>query len=229
VVNASAGASASASSANKLTLLKAVTGTDSSLDVVNQGSQIKAGGNLKLDAGKQLDVTGSGIAAGGNVDLKADSQHFNAAQDVHQTSSSSNTTTRFVSGCLHRCQCHRQGDGRNRCSAMIGAGYYVNNSGSSSLKGSTTAVVSQLSAGGDMSRTASKDIVDTGTAISAGGNFRQTANTITSNAASDTSYGSSSQQNSEGRVGMYAGARPRLRSAAGQRPMHRWWQHQCQA
>ncbi|WP_374556272.1 hemagglutinin repeat-containing protein, partial [Aquitalea pelogenes] len=207
VVNASAGASASASSNNKLTLLKAVTGTDSSLDVVNQGSQIKAGGNLKLDAGKQLDVTGSGIAAGGNADLKADSQHFNAAQDVHQSSSSSNTTT---AGLYLDASTGANATGKvmaeTGASAMVGAGYYVNNSGSSSMKGSTTAVVSQLSAGGDMSRTASKDIVDTGTAISAGGNFRQSATTITSKAASDASYSSSSQQNSEGRVGMYAGA-----------------------
>jgi hypothetical protein len=125
---------------------------------------------------------------------------------VHQTSSSSNTTT---AGLYLDASTGANATGKvmaeTGASAMIGAGYYVNNSGSSSMKGSTTAVVSQLSAGGDMSRTASKDIVDTGTAISAGGNFRQTANTITSNAASDTSYGSS-QQNSEGRVGMYAGA-----------------------
>ncbi|MBV8681104.1 MAG: hemagglutinin repeat-containing protein, partial [Aquitalea sp.] len=207
VVNASASASTGASSSNKLTLLQAVTGTDSSLDSVNQGSQIKAGGKLQLDAGKQLDVTGSSISAQGNVDLKADSQHFNAAQDVHQTSSSSNTTT---AGLYLDASAGANANGKimanTGASAMIGAGYYVNNSGSSSVNGSTSAVVSQIKAGGNLSRTASNDIVDTGTAISAGGNFKQTAKTITSNAASDSTYSSSSQQSSEGRVGMYAGA-----------------------
>ncbi|MCB4358596.1 two-partner secretion domain-containing protein [Quatrionicoccus australiensis] len=204
--NAKANVSGDASSANKLTLLKVNAATAESTDITNQGSALKVGGNLKVDAGS-LQVTGSEVAAGGSAVIKADTQKFDAAVDVHEKKSTSNTTTAgLYTDASAGAHANAELTGSVDASATIGMGYYVNNSGSSAANGSTKAVVSTLKTGGDLVRVAKESISDTGTAIEVGGNLVQSAKTITSKAAADSSYSSNSSQKTEGRVGMYAGA-----------------------
>ncbi len=204
--NAKANVSGDASSENKLTLLKVNVATSESTDITNQGSALKVGGNLKVDAGS-LQVTGSDVAAGGSAVIKADTQKFDAAVDVHEKKSTSNTTTAgLYTDASAGAHANAELTGSVDASATIGMGYYVNNSGSSAVNGSTKAVVSTLKTGGDLVRVAKESISDTGTAIEVGGNLVQSAKTITSKAAADSTYSSSSSQTTEGRVGMYAGA-----------------------
>ena len=91
-------------------------------------------------------------------------------------------------------------------SASVEVGGFVNNSGSSKTEGATTAKVSTITAKGDLTRIATGEIKDVGTAIDVGGNLTQKAETIVSKAAADTTYSSSSAHAAEGRYGMYAGA-----------------------
>jgi len=204
--NAKANVSGDASSENKLTLLKVNAATTESTDITHQGSALKVGGNLKVDAGS-LQVTGSDVAAGGSAVIKADTQKFDAAVDVHEKKSTSNTTTAgLYTDASAGAHANAELTGSVDASATIGMGYYVNNSGSSAVTGSTKAVVSTLKTGGDLVRVAKESISDTGTAIEVGGNLVQSAKTITSKAAADSTYSSNSSQTTEGRVGMYAGA-----------------------
>ena len=95
------------------------------------------------------------------------------------------------------------------------AGVTTTHTTSTATDGSTTAVVSQIRAGRDLTRAAEGKISDEGTQIEAGRNFSQSAGSYDSRAARDTTYSSSSSQSDTGRLGVYAGADAGATAGAG--------------
>jgi len=203
----SAKASASAGSDNTLDVLRVETGKTSTLETRNNKSGISAGGDLSLTA-KDLTVKGSDIAAGGDVALKAENMRFLAADDRKETSSSKNTTSvGLYAGANAGANAEAQLNAKAGASAEISMGYRVNNVDEKSVSGSTTAVVSTIKAGGDLTRDAGGGTIrDVGTQIDVGGSMNQRAGTIESLAARDTTYESSTKLDNTAKVGMYAGA-----------------------
>ena len=67
-------------------------------------------------------------------------------------------------------------------------------------------MTSGLSSGGNISRNAGNAITDVGTRIEGGGDLNQSAKTITSLAAADTTYSSSNSTTHTAKVGAYAEA-----------------------
>ncbi|MFC4424401.1 hemagglutinin repeat-containing protein [Cupriavidus pampae] len=212
---ANASASASANSENHLDFVQHSTSTSSSLDTTHQGSGISAGGDLNVKATNGLTLEGSQLASGGNMNLDAKDMNFKAVNDVHETRSSSSTTTAGLYASGNASAETKAGAGVGlgaqagasaEASARGEVGLYGSNTRTSNVDGSTTAVTSGISAGGNITRTATNSINDVGTQISAGGNLTQSAQTITSQAAANTTYSSSSSTTDTAKLGAYAEA-----------------------
>ncbi|WP_036177525.1 hemagglutinin repeat-containing protein [Massilia sp. 9096] len=215
---AGAEAGASASSENRLALMKTSTSTTDTLDVTHQGASISAGGNLGINASKSLTTTGSSLGAGQDLNLQAKDMSFNAAQDVHQISTTSSTTSvglyadasadasAKANAGVGGANMTASADASAEANAKVGVGVYASNTTTSSTHGSTTAQVSSLSAGGNMTRNAGGTITDVGTSISAGGDLNQSATTIVSQAARNTTYDSDSSVTNTAKIGVYAEA-----------------------
>jgi filamentous hemagglutinin len=213
--NAQASAGVSATSENHLDLVQKSDTTTSTLDTKNQGSSISAGGNLAIKATDTLNVEGSKLASGGDMTLAAKDMTFKAVDDRHEVTTSSSVTTAglYASG---KAEAGVEGGASAGLGAQAGAsakasasgevGIYGSNTRSTSVDGSTTAQTSGISAGGSITRTATNNITDVGTQIEAGGNFTQSAATITSKAAADTTYSASSKATDTAKLGVYAEA-----------------------
>lgn len=224
---ANASAEASASTENHLDLVQHTKTTNESLDTTHQGSGISAGGDLNIKASNNLTVEGSQLASGGNMNLDAKDMSFKAVNDVHETRSSSDTTTAgfYASGNAKASAdagaavgIGAQAGASAEASAHGEVGLYGSNTRTSNVDGSTTAVTSGISAGGNITRTATNSINDVGTQISAGGNLTQSAQTITSQAAANTTYGSSSSQTDTAKLGAYAEASAEASASAAAGP-----------
>jgi hypothetical protein len=99
------------------------------------------------------------------------------------------------------------GGGAASASAKAGEGLQARHSEATDASGTTTAQVSTIRSGnGDITRTATGNITDVGTNIDAAGNFTQSATTIDSKAAANTSWTSSNASSHEARIGVYAEA-----------------------
>jgi len=212
---AQAGAEASATSENHLDLVQHTTSTTNTLDTTHQGSAINAGGNLTVNASKDLTLEGSSMKSGGDMNLNATDMTFKAVNDVHEVSTSSSRTTAglYATGKADasanagaQAGLGAQAGAKAEASASIEVGLYGSNTSSSSVDGSTKAVTSSLSSGGNINRTATNSINDQGTQIEGAGNLNQSARTITSTAAADTTYSSSSSTTHTAKVGGYAEA-----------------------
>ncbi|MBJ2156563.1 two-partner secretion domain-containing protein [Variovorax sp. IB41] len=217
IPNAGAQASAgvSASTENHLDLVQKSDTTTSTLDTKNQGSSIGAGGNLGIKASDTLNVEGSKLASGADMKLDAKDMTFKAVDDRHEVSTSSSVTTAglYASG---SAKAGVEGGASAGLGAQAGVsakaeasgevGIYGSNTRGSTLDGSTTAQTSGISAGGSITRTATNNITDVGTQIEAGGNFTQSATTITSKAAANTTYSSSNTATDTAKLGVYAEA-----------------------
>ncbi|WP_290869143.1 hemagglutinin repeat-containing protein [Aquabacterium sp.] len=207
VTNASATAEGEASSANKLSWLRAETSTETSKTVTHQGASLGSGGNLKVDVSGDLKVKGSSLSSEGSATIQAANQSFEAVHDVKETSRTTNVTTAgMYLDASAKAGAKGQAMAGADASASVEVGGFVNNSGSSKTEGATTAKVSTITTKGDLTRIATGEIKDVGTAIDVGGNLTQKAETIVSKAAADTTYSSSGAHAAEGRYGMYAGA-----------------------
>ncbi|MFC4423199.1 hemagglutinin repeat-containing protein [Cupriavidus pampae] len=212
---AKASAVASADSENRVALVRHSTTTTSSLDTRHHGSAISAGGDLNVKATNGLTLEGSQLASGGNMKLDARDMHFKAVNDVHETRSSGSTTTAglYLKGNATASATADAAVGLGaqlsasaEATARADAGLYGSNTRTSNVDGSTTAVTSGISAGGNIKRTATNSIKDVGTQISAGGGLTQSAQTITSEATANTTYSSSRSTTHTARLGVYAEA-----------------------
>ncbi|MGU3626886.1 hemagglutinin repeat-containing protein [Comamonas sp. C24C] len=203
------------SSDSRLDYLQHRTNTTSTLETNHQGSSISAGDDLRIVNADTLKLEGSTLAAKNNVNIEAKEQSYTAVNDVRETRSSSSLTTAglYVDG---------KASGKANAGAALGlgasanasvqgqaraeSGYYVSNTRTDSADGTTAAVTSGLVAGGNITRTATERIDDVGTQIDAGGDFAQSAKTITSRAAADKTYSTSGTQTDTMKLGQYAEA-----------------------
>jgi adhesin HecA-like repeat protein len=225
-LSAEASASASAEGSGGATIgVRTNTTTTNTYDSTSRASNISFGGNLKIEAKNDLAVRGSNIEAGGDVDLKAKNMQFLAGQDVHTSTTTSSTTTAGL---------NFEGKGNADASAgaavgptgggaeaganafgEVSAGYKVEVNNSTSSEGSTTARVSTIKSGGNLTRTADNKITDVGTSIDVGGDLNQSAKTIESLAAKNTSYSSEDSTTHTAKVGLYADAKASASAEAG--------------
>lgn len=239
---ASAGASASGSASATVDLLRAQTDTELNLDITNTGSAINAGGNLRLDADETIELEGSEIVAEGDVDVNATDILAREARDVSITETTSETTRLGIyadaggeaeasAGAESKAQA-TGGAGINSmqngasASATAGAsaeaggkagvGIQAKNARATETQTDTTAVVSAIrSTGGSVTRTAENSIVDIGTEIEAAENFTQSAETITSLAARNTSDTTATYDEVTARTGIYVEAEGEAEAKAG--------------
>lgn len=213
--NANADANASVSSENRIDFVQTSKSQTSTLDTTHQGSTLGSGGNLTIKS-DSLNVAGSSLKSGGDMTLDSKNQTFSAVNDRHETRSSSSATsaglyldasasadanaggTVGVGGA--------QGGASASANASGEAGIYGSNTRSQSVEGSTTAQTSSISAGGNLTRHADNSITDVGTQIDVGGDFDQSAKTITSRQAENTTYSSSSNATDTAKVGVYGSA-----------------------
>lgn len=225
--NASASAGVSASSDNRLDLVQKSDTTATTLDTRNQGSSISAGGNLAVKASDTLNVEGSKLASGGDMKLDAGNMTFKAVDDRHETTTQSSVTSAglYASG---KAEAGVEGGASAGLGAKAGVlakaqasgeiGLYGSNTRGSTVDGSTTAQTSSISAGGNLTRTATNNITDVGTQIEAGGNLDQSAKTITSLAAANTTYSSAKSATDTAKVGVYAEASAEASASASAGP-----------
>ena len=212
---AQVGAQASATSENHIDLVQRSKTTTETLDITHQGSAIGSGGNLTVNAKDKLALEGSSMKSGGDMQLAATDMSFTAVNDVHEVRKSSDTTTAglYVTASASATgkanadvALGAQAGASAEASAGVEVGLYGANTKSKSVEGSTTAITSALQSGGNITRTASNNISDQGTQISGGGSLIQSAKTIDSLAAANTTYGSSDSSTHTAKVGGYAQA-----------------------
>ena len=213
-VGANAEANAGVTSENRVDFVQTSKTTTETLDTRNQGSSISAGGNLTV-TGDSLLLHGSNMSSGQDMTLDVADQRFTAAEDrseVRQNSTETSAGLYLDASAQASASANANvgvGGAQAGASASAGvsveAGLYGSNTTSSSVEGSTTAVTSGLSAGGNLTRNA-ETISDTGTRITVGNDFNQTADTWTNEAARDTTYASSDSTTHTAKVGAFANA-----------------------
>ncbi|EGL1840036.1 hypothetical protein IP296_004662, partial [Salmonella enterica] len=218
--SASANVSGSVESSNNIDLVQTDSSAHSTLDTIHQGSAIKSGGKMKLNAGDTLTLEGSALDSGGDMDLHARDMKFKAAEDRHEKRDSRN----HMSAGLYADGSASAGvdagadvnAGLTKREAGVSAGYNASAEGEvgiqtrvgseSNVSGSTTAVTSSIHSGGNIKRKAENSITDVGTQINTEGDFEQSASKITSEAARNTSYKSHSDSSDTTRLGVYGEA-----------------------
>ncbi|EBZ1028096.1 hypothetical protein D7O18_26410, partial [Salmonella enterica subsp. enterica serovar Muenchen] len=227
--SASAGVSGSVESNNSVDLVRTDSTNHSTLDTTHQGSAIKSGRKMKLNAGDTLTLEGSALDSGGDMDLHARDMKFKAAEDRHEERDSSNhMSAGFYADGSASAGADAGADvnaGLTKRDAGVSASYSASAEGEvgvqtkvsseSDVSGSTTAVTSSLHSGGNMKRTAENGITDVGTQISTEGDFEQSASTITSEAARNTRYKSHKDSSDTTRLGVYGEASAEGSASAG--------------
>jgi hypothetical protein len=208
-----AGAEAGANSDTTVDFVRTKTTQTDSLNIHNNGTTINSNGKLNINAADKLTVQGSDLGGDKGVGLKAKDMAFTAATDVDKTSTTTTTTSAglYYSGGAKAEASASTGalgaGGKASADAKAGEGVQVRHSESTDASGTTTARVSTIRSGnGDITRTATGNITDVGTNIDAAGNFTQSAATIDSKAAANTSWSNSTSSSHEARIGVYAEA-----------------------
>ncbi|MDB5478889.1 MAG: adhesin HecA family, partial [Alphaproteobacteria bacterium] len=215
---AEANATAGASTDNTIDLMRTKTTETETKDVTHQGTTIKSGGNMNVNAQNQLNVKGSDLEAGGDATIKAKDMSFTAAEDSHTSTTKTNATSAgLYNGASAEANANVNADASAKglngsagasvdANAEVGAGYQAKNTTESSSEGSTTAKTSTIKSGGNLTRSAEGKITDEGTQIEAGGDFTQDSAEWESKAAKNTSYSTSSSETNSGKIGAYAEA-----------------------
>ncbi|MFZ2268193.1 MAG: hemagglutinin repeat-containing protein [Azonexus sp.] len=203
----SASASADAGSENTLNLLRVEVGTEDKLKTRNNKSTISAGTDLTVNAQKATFV-GADVQAGGDASINAKDQSYLAAVDRDETKASKNTTTAgLYVGAGAGAGAEAGINSKASASAEIHQGYQAKNVDEKSTTGKTTAVTTTIKTGGNLNRNAAGGkLVDEGSNIDVAGSLTQSANTIESKAARNTTYSSSERLDNTAKVSAYAGA-----------------------
>ncbi|MBU6474902.1 MAG: hemagglutinin repeat-containing protein, partial [Alphaproteobacteria bacterium] len=216
----SASAGAQASSDNTLNLVDVSQSGTTTTDITHTGTTITSGGNTTLGAHNDINIAGSSAGAAGDLNVNAGNNlNVTAVQDSHTvTTGGSNTAVGlYANGDANAAAsgngmdgskyggADTQAQGSASANANAGIGLQGTNTTSSSLSGYTTADVSFLTSGGNMTRTAHGAITDQGTNIDAGGNFTQNAASWNSEAAQDTTFSTTGSATNTAQLGLYAG------------------------
>ncbi|MEC5384646.1 hemagglutinin repeat-containing protein [Uliginosibacterium sp. H3] len=152
------------------------------------GSGINIGGNGTLKAGNTLTVKGSDVATGGNLDLNAKSIKVLAGENSVDTVSHTESKS--------------QGMSMSANANGSGFGYTNSKTTTDETGSSSTARVSTLTSGGNITRTATDKITDQGTQITTGGDFTQKAKSIEMLAAENKQSGTSTSHTDSNSVGI---------------------------
>jgi len=215
-VSATAGANGEVTTKNNIDLGRGTYTTTDTTDTTSKGSNVSAGGKLRISSGEQLTVKGSALSGEKDVNLSASKMDFQAGQDTHTSSTS---TTNFAFGAYLDGSFGGKVGATGSASAGAGvaadagaeakvtagasAGLQGRHKVETTTEGSTTAKVVNITSGsGSITRTAQTSITDEGTNASAAGDFKQTAQTWTNKAAKDTSYSTSSTLSNSAKVGV---------------------------
>ncbi|EEF79224.1 two-partner secretion domain-containing protein [Methylophaga thiooxydans] len=187
-------------------------------------SNLKAGGNLTINAEKDAVFQGADVEAGNNIDIDATNIINIAAEDKTVTTSSYSQTTTgtYVDGNLGL----GAGLGALASPTSGGAKAEATAQGSSSAglrratnstyqeQGSTTNQVNTFKAGGNINRNADETLLDQGTQLEAGNNIVQSANKIIEQAVTDKEWSISTSESTDARVGAYVGGEGKVGSGA---------------
>lgn len=141
--------------------------TTQSTDVA--GSTLQAGDDIDLSAGNVLTINGSQVQSGDDISLSGTDIDISAAQSTQSTQ----TTTDTVSGGLFG----------SAEIAQIGVGVEVNVVTTTATSESSTAQVSSLTAGGDITMVATDTLTLQGAQLSADGAVDLSADTLTASVA----------------------------------------------
>lgn len=211
-------AKASLSSQNTADVMQNKQSSSSSRDVTHTAAGLSSGGDMNVKAKEDIRITGSDVASGGDMNLEAKNIISEAAIDEHSESTSDRVTgIGFFSDASGEASIGggaQAGGGEVSGSAGASAGtegdtsagIQAHNEMQSSSSSSTRAKVSNITAGGNLNRTAEEKIVDVGTNIEVGKDFTQTAESFESRAAEDTDSVSASAYYDRAQVGYYAEA-----------------------
>jgi hypothetical protein len=198
-VSATAGANGEVTTKNNIDLGRGTYTTTDTTDTTSKGSNVSAGGKLRISSGDQLTVKGSSLSGEKDVSLSASKMDFQAGQDTH-TSSTSTTNFAFgayvdgsFGGKVGATGSASAGAGvaadagaEAKVTAGVSAGLQGRHKVETTTEGSTTAKVVNITSGsGSITRTAQTSITDEGTNAAAAGNFNQTAQTWTNKAAKE--------------------------------------------
>ncbi|KAF1069223.1 MAG: 16S rRNA endonuclease CdiA [Pseudomonas citronellolis] len=211
---ASANAEAGAEAGSTSTLgVRHEHSEESSYQLTNSSSTLKAGGNLSVKAQDSATFQGANVESGGDMDIQATNIRNVAAQDISTSSSSSSTQTAGVYlGTSASAKASASGSSQGKseaeasASAEASAGLRVASESEQNSEGSVTQVTNSFKSGGNFTRQAQDTITDQGTQVEAAGDITQTARAIHDEAVSDSSWSSSASQSHDARVGVYAGA-----------------------
>ncbi|MBI9080894.1 MAG: hemagglutinin repeat-containing protein [Pseudodesulfovibrio sp.] len=227
--SASSTAKAKADSNTNIDVMRTKTTETETTDIINKGTSLASGGNLKINAGNTLTVQGSGVSGEQGVEVNAKDMAFQAAQDTH-TSSTTVTKNSFglyvdgtananaVAGAEAKASlgANAGASAKADVKATVSVGLQSRNESTKETEGTSTARVSTITSGsGSISRTAENSITDVGTGIEAGGDFNQSAKTFTSKAAENTSFKTSESTSNTAKVGAYAKAEAGANAVAG--------------
>lgn len=213
--NASAGANAGASAGVTGTAgWRRRTSEENTESVTHRGATLTArDGSVDIQARDTATFQAADVSATEHIVIDATDIHNLAAEDSHVTTSSSTTQTAglyYTGSANANASAGAQGgvlggkaEASASASASQGAGIRYGRQESSAEEGSTRAITSSFSAGGDIRRTASGTLVDEGTQLSAGNNIIQRAGTLEERAVSDSNWSTSSEVSHEARLGVY--------------------------
>ena len=227
--NAGATATANAASSTSLDVMRTKTTETNTVDVTNTGTSLASGGVLRINSAKTLTVQGSDVSGDKGVDVKAKEMQFLAAQDTHSSTTTTTTTSAglYVDGNANAASSATAGanagiganagaNAEANAKTKLSVGVQTKNTATTETNDSSTARVSTITSGsGSITRKAENSITDVGTAIDAAGDFSQSAKTIVSRAAANTSSSTSSSTTNTGKVGVYAKAEAGVSAEAG--------------
>ena len=187
-VSASASASGEAeakqSASAGVTAMKVNVTETSALSQRSVGSELGIGGNLTINAKKNVTLQGSEINAAGDVEVNAKNVELLAAQNIEQTSSKSTTVS---IGLYASTNNEAKAQGSADASATAGAEASASNDGTNSAAGASADASAQAGAQGSANASSKNsvdiarvqidsnetlDITNKGSAIKSGGNLK---------------------------------------------------------
>ncbi|WP_455289978.1 two-partner secretion domain-containing protein [Cupriavidus necator] len=199
--------------------------TDTSLQVKNHGTQLRAGGALAVVANEALTLQGADLVAGGDVLLKGRNIANLAAEDVALRTRDVESSSQGVY-LNQKVSMHGHGAADSTLSGSTtgwgasadgraGIGYSDNRDTLSTSEQTTRAVVSSIRSGGNVVRVAQDRLLDVGTAIEAKGDVVNMARTFDSLAAADTYSQRTTREHADASVGLYGAATAEAQGGSG--------------
>ncbi|CAG2127808.1 hemagglutinin repeat-containing protein [Cupriavidus plantarum] len=209
-----AGVAARGSAEGGIDLFRDVSETTTQRRVRHDAAVFEAGGDARLIARDGLRVTGSRVHAEGDLTQQATTITTEAVEDRDEHAWRRSEASLGVHGSagggaqasIGAAPEGEQAGGLPSADVNADAGLKFRHANDRGVTGSTTALTSAVSAGRDIVRYAGEAMRDVGTDLRAGGDVKQSADTIVSEAAHDTTYSASESGEDAAFVGGYGAA-----------------------